>query len=90
MRKTKLRPRNNKERREIHIVPSTRTRKDHLDLSKLAALALVEQGNFCAAVGSIHLDLQEHPETKDHPDIELLADATNSKEALIECIKGFK
>lgn len=47
------------------------TRQEHLDWCKKRALEYVDAGEFVNAITSIGSDLAKHPETANHPGIDM-------------------
>ena len=70
-------------------------RTDHLNWAKGRALEYARQNDFITAYASMISDLKEHPETKNHPAIELFSKmintsgGLNTKESIIKFIKDF-
>jgi hypothetical protein len=48
-----------------------KTRAEHLEWCKQRALEYVTTGDISSAIASMGSDLGKHPETKDHPAIQL-------------------
>lgn len=70
------------------------TRAEHLAWAKQRALEYVERGDLKNAVVSMASDLTKHPETKDHPGLQLgmmmlMAGHLSSPQAMREFIEGF-
>jgi len=70
------------------------TREEHLAFCKARALEYVEQGDLQQALESMSSDLQKHPETKNHPGIDLgiimlVGGHLDSREKMKYFIEGF-
>jgi len=65
------------------------TRDEHIAWCKKRALEYVERNELTNAAASMASDLQNHPETRNHPAAMLLVLSTGSKESLRKCIEGF-
>ena len=70
------------------------TREEHLMWCKQRALAYVNAGNINEAFHSMASDLQKHPETKDHPELEAFIPLRwlgrlSTPRAMREFIEGF-
>jgi hypothetical protein len=72
----------------------TRTRAEHLQWCKDRALAYCHRGDINQAVASMVSDMRKHPETADHPAIEIMfqmhfARMFKSAEECAKYIRGF-
>ncbi len=69
-------------------------RDEHLTWCKQRALKYVEMNDLIQAYTSMGSDLNKHPETKDHPGIQigigyLMIGKLKSKQEMIDFINGF-
>lgn len=70
------------------------TRSEHLEWCKKRALEYVDDGDLNQAFASMGSDLGKHPETKDHPGINLgmmllIGGMLGTPEKMREFINGF-
>jgi len=70
------------------------TRTEHLEWCKKRALEYVDAGDISGAHASMTSDLGKHPETKNHPAIELgmmllMAGQLSTKDEIRKFIEGF-
>jgi hypothetical protein len=70
------------------------SRGEHLSWCKERALEIVEKGDITGAYASMASDLNKHPETRNHPAIELgmmlmMTNNLNSKAKMKTFIEGF-
>lgn len=78
---------------EIMSEPS-RTRAEHLELCKAAALKSLANGGKYEALTSMASDLSKHPETQNHPGLSLMLQLTirgllTEEEEIKKFIEGF-
>lgn len=70
------------------------TRDEHMEWCKSRALAYVDRGELTDAYTSMSSDLGKHPETRDHPAIQLgmmmlMSGSLSSRDAMRRFIEGF-